>query len=1177
MTSAQNTRINLEVKNSKLRDVIWKLDNTTSLNFFYNTKELEGIIIEDENFKNTLLSDVIKTLLKDTKLEYSLIHNTVVIRKTPNSNQISQQKERVITGTIKDENGATLPGVNVIIKGTALGKASDINGKYKISIPTDKKVILVFSFIGMKKKEIVVNKQSVINVVLISTSETIDEVVVTGITSTDKRLFTGAADKLQAKDIKMSGIPEIGRSLEGRSAGVSVQNVSGTFGTAPKIRVRGATSIYGNSKPLWVVDGVPLEDVVELSPDDLSSGDASTLISSAISGLNPDDIESFQILKDGSATSIYGAKAMAGVIVITTKKGRSGVSRISYSSDFTMRLVPRYSEFNIMNSQDQMGVYQEMEQKGWLKMAELTNSSSYGVYGKMYQLINSYNNETGQFGLRNTPESKTAYLQKAEFRNTDWFDVLFKNSISQSHAISMSGGNKKSRYYASLSALIDPGWSVSNKVNRYTANINASYNIFKNLDMNIITNGSFRKQTVPGTLSQTTDEVNGSVKRDFDINPYSYAMNSSRTLHPNEYYRSNYAPFNILNELKNNYIDLKVSDVKFQSEIKYKPISGMEVSVLGAVRYQNSVREHHTKDNSNQAMAYRSMPNFIIQNNNPLLYKDPDKPYDLPMTILPEGGIYTRNENQLTSYNFRTVLRYNKTIKDNNIINFNGGMEITSTERQSSWFNGWGMQYEQGEIPYYTYQIFKKGVEENNSYYGLYNTTSRNTAFFANLTYSWRAIYNLSGTIRYEGSNKLGKSRSARWLPTWNISGSWNVYNESFFEQFMPTFSHLTLKASYSLTADSGPSYVTNSSAVIRSGIPWRPTTSVKETNLYISQLENSSLTYEKKHELNIGASLGFLDDKINLEADWYSRKNYDLIGIINVEGVGGENSKWGNVAEMESNGLELSLSTKNIITPNFSWTSSIVYSHIHNKITKLHGSKRIIDLITNNGFGLENYPVRSIFSYRFKGLDKSGFPTVVNRNGDITSTDIYFQSRSTDYLKYEGPSDPTDMGSIGNIFNYKGFKLNVFITYSWGNVVRLRPIFKYGYTDLTAMTSEFKNRWIQSGDENITNIPVILSSRQYSENYDIRYGYNAYNYCDLRIAKGDFVRMKEISLTYNLPSKFLHNMKVNSCSIKLQASNLFLIYADKKLNGQDPEFINSGGVATPIPKQFTLSLHIGL
>ena len=199
------------------------------------------------------------------------------------------------------------------------------------------------SYIGLKTQEVPI-KAGTIRILMKPDAEVLEEVVVTGMQKMDKRLFTGATQQLTADNVKLDGLPDISRGLEGRAAGVSVQNVSGTFGTAPKIRVRGATSIYGSSKPLWVVDGVIMEDAIDVGPDDLSSGDAETLISSAIAGLNSDDIESFQILKDGSATSIYGARAMAGVIVVTTKKGKAGVSKINYTGEFTTRMVPSYKE-----------------------------------------------------------------------------------------------------------------------------------------------------------------------------------------------------------------------------------------------------------------------------------------------------------------------------------------------------------------------------------------------------------------------------------------------------------------------------------------------------------------------------------------------------------------------------------------------------------------------------------------------------------------------------------------------------------------------------------------------------------------------------------------------------------------------------------------------------------------
>lgn len=278
--------------------------------------------------------------------------------------------------------------------------------------------------------------------------------------------------------------------------------------------MRGATSIYGSSKPLWVVDGVIMEDVTEVDADDLSSGNAETLISSAIAGLNADDIESFQILKDGSATSIYGARAMAGVIVVTTKKGKAGTNRINYTGEFTMRLKPSYRNFNIMNSQDQMGVYREMYNDGYFSFEKSFRASNSGVFGKMYHLMNTYDSKTGTFGLPNTEEAMNSYLQKAEYQNTDWFDLLFSNSISQNHSVSMSTGTDKAQYYTSFSVMNDPGWSKQSKVQRYTANVNALYNISTKLSFNAIANASYRKQRAPGTTSQSVNTVTGEVSRD---------------------------------------------------------------------------------------------------------------------------------------------------------------------------------------------------------------------------------------------------------------------------------------------------------------------------------------------------------------------------------------------------------------------------------------------------------------------------------------------------------------------------------------------------------------------------------------------------------------------------------------------------------------------------------------
>lgn len=1083
-----------------------------------------------------------------------------------------------ISGTVVSaEDGEPVIGASVMIQGTKVGTVTDIDGNFTLSA-NRANPMLEISYIGMVTQK--VKGSSNMKITLQTDSKTIDEVVVTGMVKVDKRLFSGSTSKIDASSAKIDGVADISRSLEGKAAGVSVQNVSGTFGTAPKIRVRGATSIYGSSKPLWVVDGVIMEDVVDVSSDQLSSGDANTLISSAIAGLNSDDIESFEILKDGSATSVYGARAMAGVIVVTTKKGKAGQAKISYTGEYTMRLKPSYSTFNIMNSQDQMSVYQELQQKGFLNYAEISNANSSGVYGKMYELLNTYDPVTGQFALANTNEARAAYLRDAEYRNTNWFGELFSNSIQHNHSVSITAGTEKAQYYASVSAMYDPGWYNKSQVERYTANFNANYKLSKKLNAGIIGNASYRKQEAPGTISSTTNPVTGEISRAFDINPYSYALNSSRALDPNTYYTRNYSPFNIFHELENNYIDLNVVDFRMQASLSYKPITKVELTALGAVKYTATTNEHNIKDDSNQAAAYRAMGNSTIQKNNNYLYTNPDDIYSLPVTILPNGGILDRTDNRMFGYDFRASAAYNDVYNEDHIVNLYGAMEVNSVERHATWFRGWGMQYNMGEIPSWAYAVFKKSQEQGSDYYSLENTHERSAAFVGVATYSWKRRYSLTGTYRYEGTNRMGKSRSARWLPTWNLSGAWNAHEESWFEKLKPVLSNFTAKLSYSLTADRGPSSITNSRAVIKATNPWRPSASDKESSLYIAWLANQDLTYEKKHELNFGIDAGFLNNRINFTFDIYTRRNYDLIGATNTMGIGGESTKYGNVAKMKSNGVELSLNTVNIKTKDFTWSTDFIYSHMHNEVTELNTYNRLYDYISGYGFTMPGYPQRSLFSIPFAGLNNEGLPTFYDPDGNITVTGIDMQEYDPErlkFLKYEGPTDPTDVGSFGNILRYKNLTLNLFITYSFGNVVRLDPVFSSSYSDLSATPKEFNNRWIKPGDEKFTNIPVIASKQQLNNIADLARAYQSYNYSTARVAKGDFIRMKEISLAYEFPKTITQALNIANLSLKLQATNLFLLYADKKLNGQDPEFFNAGGVATPMPKQFTLTLKFGI
>lgn len=1177
-----NTAVTIHMTNAPMRDVMAEIEKQTKLLFGFNENVVDVARRVSVNVDAKSFQTAVNQMIAGSDITYNVSGMNIILSKRQQA-PVAQPTHTAISGVVRNADGKPVLGASVMIAGTTTGTSTDANGAFVLNVPVPAAgKRLEVSFMGYDNVSTAIGNRTFINITLQESVAQLDRVVVTGMAVLDKRTFTGASDRIDAAEMIQVGVPEVSRSLEGRSAGVTVQNVSGTFGAAPKIRIRGATSIYGDSKPLWVVDGVVMEDVTNVSADALSSGNVETLISSAISGLNADDIESFQILKDGSATSIYGARAMAGVIVVTTKRGKAGMSRVSYSGEFTMRQRPSYNQFNIMNSQEQMGVYQELYDKGFLRFADIYNGSNYGVYGKMYELTNTYDPATGQFLLSSRPEDHNKYLQQAEYRNTDWFKELFRLNPTQTHSVSLSAGNEKSTFYGSVSMMEDPGWTERSKVRRMTANTNFNHKILPNLNLTLISTGSYRQQEAPGSSGQSTNNSTGTVSRSFEINPYSYALQTSRTLDPNTLYRRSYAPFNIHNELANNYVDLRVLDLKFQGEMKWNIMQGLDFSVLGALKYSNSGNKHYVKDDANQAMAYRAMDDGRMIAGNGYLYTDPDHPFDTPISILPEGGFLNRRTWEMLSYDFRAAVNWNKSFGGgDHYTSFYGGMETNSADRYNDSFTAWGVQYLLGDISFWPYQYFKDLKEANGSYYSLGKSQTRNAAFFGLLTYTYLGRYTLNGTIRYEGSNQLGKSRRARWLPTWNIAGRWNVSNERFFENITNVVSSLGVRASYSLTADKVPSFIRNSEVLIGSNTPYRPEISTQETALIINYLENSEQTYEKKHELNLGLDASFFNDRITMTADAYWRKQFDLMGLVNTMGLGGFATKYANVAGTKSSGVELSISSVNINKDDFSWETSFIFSKSKNEITSLLSTHSVTQMTTLNGYSKVGRPVRSLYSFKFLGLNSEGIPIIMDPiTGQPTSNYVYFGTTqwNEEYLQYEGPSDPTIAGSIGNTLRYKNWHLNLYVTYSAGNKIRLSPTYATTYSDLTASPRDLSDRWMVPGDEKRTNIPAILTARQVNKNgSNLATIYGAYNLSNIRMVDGGFVRMKEISLSYDLPRKWLQGWKSTGAQIKFQVTNPFLIYSDKRLQGQDPEFVQSGGVSAPMPTQWTLSLKLSM
>ena len=1204
-----------------------------------------------------------------------------------------------ISGKVVDaETGQPLIGATVMI-GTTTGVATLADGTYVLPVPASagEHPVLTFTYIGYESLNVTVGKNHVVNAKL-KPEVVIDQIVVTGFKNAKKESFTGSSVKISADDVAIAGVTDVSRMLEGQVAGVSVQNVSSTFGSAPKVRIRGVTSLSGENKPLWVVDGVVLEDVVNISNDQLSSGDPTTLLGSSVAGINASDIETFDILKDASATALYGARAMNGVVVITTKKGKKGAPRINYTGNFTIRTKPRYSNYDIMNSADQMAVTSEIARKGMLNESIL-NSSSYGPYGLMWKAISTYNKDTGKFDLMNTRSAREAFLLKYAKANTDWFDELFTHNLQQEHTLSISTGSDKSRTYASIGFLRDDGWSVADEVSRYTLNFRNDYTVSEKISVGVQAVASFRDQSAPGSYSRKINSVTGEWSREFDINPFSYALNTSRAVRPYddngnlEYVQMNYAPFNIFNELENNKIELNVVDAKLQGEFNWSILKDLKFNFTGALRYVKSDQLHKITEDSNVANAYRAAGNSTIRQNNPYLWHNTEDLNAEPIVVLPLGGFYNTNNYRMLNYDIRYSLNYNKVWDGAHMHELNAlaGMQIKYTDRRITSATQPGYQYKMGGVVYNDPNFYRMMADRKTDLYSAEELFDRFVAAYANADYSFDRKYSISATIRVDGSNALGKSANKRWLPTWNFGAKWNIQNESFMENASDWVDVLSLRLSYGLTA-SMPQ-LASAGVVFRNQQSFNPGHS--ENQIYIEALENSDLTWEKSYQFNAGLDVTLFNNRMNFSFDYFNRKGFDLIATVKTSGIGGEFWKYANYADLDSHGYDITLGGTFIRSKDWTWSANFTLGYTWNRIKNAKNLTQTNELIRNEGGNKEGYPVNSLFSIPYAGLEPgtgldvtlfnnrmnfsfdyfnrkgfdliatvktsgiggefwkyanyadldshgyditlggtfirskdwtwsanftlgytwnriknaknltqtnelirneggnkegypvnslfsipyaglepgTGIPLYINEKGEITK-EIDKQGTDTDYLIYEGQVDPKWTGGFNTTVRYKNLSLNAFFTYQAGNVIRLDPIFSQSYSDLAALTNEFKNRYVMSGD---SDVPAILDYVHNSISITDAGTYASYNYTGKRVAKGDFIRLKSISLNYDFSSDWISKSRFfKTASVRFTVKDPWLIYSDKALNGRDPEFYNTGGVAMPTTTQFTLSLNLG-
>lgn len=913
--------------------------------------------------------------------------------------------------------------------------------------------------------------------------------------------------------------------------------------------MRQATSVKSTYYPLWVIDGVIYKEDKDFNVADLSSPEAKRLIAAALPGLSESDIQSFQVINDASATALYGQRALGGVISVRTSKAGQGTNSFTYQAELSYRAIPSYREFNILNSQDQMAVFNEMVNGKSLDNSSVFISSRYGVYGWLYNQIYNYKDGNGTYGALNTDEGRTAYFRSAELRNTNWFKELYQHSIRHQHTLTFSTGTQKANYYASLNAALDPGWNKYENSQEYSVNFNADFRPFKGWSFGVRSSAAFSKYHYGG-----------------DFRPASYARTASRTLDPNAYYAYDDTPFNIKHEMMHNTSDYKKANMSIQATINWQPIDQLRFSALGALRYLDQYGSTDRDEQSNAAQVYRNTSKSIIRSNNSRLYRPLDDPKAIPQVVMPYGGI--RNSQNIIEerYDGQVKLHYNDSFGANGAhsVSAVGGLEVFEERRLNEWFDAYGVNYDLGYLTTYSPLLFTNLRNQSKQYYKIHPTLNRGVSFVGNVDYNYLGRYRVNASYRREGTNQFGSARTIRWIPTWNVGGTWSIDQESFFPKLRP-LSSLSANLSYGMSGTIP--YVHNALPRLQTLLPFFGDANLIEPGLYINEPANFNLTYEKMYELNLGVNFGLFDERISTGLTFFNRQGRDLIDQVNPQGTGGfVDGLYGNVAQMTSNGIEVSLTTQNIRSKDFSWSTSVTYTHNTNKVTRLNTNPSVTNL--TDGAARQGYPLNSLFSIPFYKLDANGHPRFFLPSGaDVLPDGRHITSPRTggqvawtayapdeiDYLMYSGTKTPTDLGGINNSFSYKNFRLGVYIYYSFGAVMRLPEQFATQYNDYQVMGKEFNRRWLRAGDEDRTDVPVIATDAHRQANPYLSNAYENYNKSDVRVAKTDYVQLRDISLSYTVPKSFVQRLRFSSLALKLQASNVALLYADKKLNGALP------------------------
>ncbi len=1029
-----------------------------------------------------------------------------------------------VTGTVNDNLGPVI-GASVVVKGTVNGCITDLDGNFKLTnVPS--KGILVVSFVGYQTQEIAVNNQTKLIINLKENAQQLDEVVVVAVGYGDvkRRDLTGSIGKANMDDLTKTPINNIAESLGGRIAGVQVSSSDGGLGDNFNIVIRGAGSLTQSTAPLYVIDGFPME-------------------SSSMGALNPNDIESIDVLKDASATAIYGSRGANGVVIITTKKGKAGKTMVTYNGSVSFSTVK--NKMDVMNAYDFACMQKEI-------MAGNTKE----VDGEMVD-------EFEYFYLKNgltLDDYKT-------MKNYNWQDEIYRTALSHNHHVALSGGTDKMDYTASLSYSNQEGVIIRSDLNRYQGRFNLNQRINKSIKVNANVNYASVTQNGPNPSINTSQSSNSLMYSVWGYRPVSPSGSDLLAeLYDEDVDINNDYRFNPVKSAQNEYRRKITNTLQANLGVEWEIIKNLKLKVTAGYTGKDYKNEEF---NNSQTRTGNSHPNNTQSKGvNAYLYQSESRSYLNENTLSYVFNKKKHNLNALLGITFQKNTSYYHDVSVSHITNESLGMA------------GLG----NGDVPVVS---ASKGENALMSYLG-------------RLNYNYDSKYYVTFSMRADGSSKFAPGNRWGYFPSGSLA--WAFGRENFVKDNLTWLSNGKLRVSYGLTGNNRIGDYDYMARLYASENTYKyPWDSTFYPGYYVSSIANPNLKWETTEQYDFGLDLGFLDGRLNLNIDYYIKTTKDLLMNADTPASSGYATTRLNIGELRNTGFEVTLESTNIQNKNFTWSSSFNIAFNKNKILSLnYGQEQMTSYISwdqkfRNQIAYVSRVGESagkMYGFVYDGTYKEeDFNITVNENGKKTyelkpgvpKFKDGCQPGDPKYKNIDGSEDnlitdndrtvignghPLHTGGFTNNFVYKNWDLNIFLQWSYGNDVfnvnRLVMENPGAKKQLNQFAS-YKNRWSESNPT--SNIPRVRAV-------------GADEYSSLYVEDGSFLKLKTISLGYNFDTKTLKRIGLSAARVFVSAENIATITG---YSGSDPEVSTRHSVLTPgfdwsaYPRAFNASLGVNV